>query len=75
MDKKAPAGWGDGWARAKARRRTMQEAVNSIMNGGSGLTDWEERFVDEMDAKLKDEGFAPTEAQLDKVNQIYDRRC
>jgi len=52
--------------------KAVKERVKWIISGldYKKLTDWEERFVEKMES-LVDRGFDLTDAQMDKLEEIY----
>lgn len=63
-----------GWNDAKARTRLLVQQIVNDLEARDSLSDWEASFVSDMDSRLRDETWTPTENQLRKLQQISDER-
>jgi hypothetical protein len=50
-----------------------QALLDDIDTNGTGLTDWEADFVDDM-LKKTDDGYGPTNREAEKLCQIHEDR-
>ena len=48
--------------------------LDEILEVDEGLTDWELKFVDDMDKKRLDDEWSPSPGQLGKLEQIHRER-
>lgn len=54
---------------------TPEEMVMEIDDYGNGLTQWEISFIEDMLGKFEDARFEPTNNQVQKIEDIYEKRC
>lgn len=65
---------GDKYAASRARLEEALTLLRLISETGRSLTDWEETFVEDLLDKYGSKGYTPTEAQMEKIRQIYADR-